>query len=75
MTAITAPTPPPVILLHARFPCCGRKARFIVEARAYDRRCRSCGGVWMVRRVTLPASPFALRLGVRVDSLAWERAG
>lgn len=75
MTAITAGAPAPVILLHARFPCCGGKSRFIVEAGAYDRTCRTCGGVWMVRRVTLPASEFAMRLGVRVDSLAWERAG
>lgn len=73
MTAITAPAPPRVILLHARTPCCGGKSRFIVEAESYDRRCRQCGAVWTVRRSTLPASEFARRLGMRVDSLAWER--
>lgn len=73
MTAITAPATPRVVLLHARFPCCGSKSRFIAEAATYDRTCRGCGAVWAVRRSTLPASPFALRLALRVDSLEWER--
>lgn len=72
MTAITAPVLPRIILLHARFPCCGGKSRFVAEADTYERRCRSCGQVWTVRRTTRPASAFALRLDVRVDSLAWE---
>ena len=64
----------PVSILHRRFPCCGGRSRFIVDAPAYDRTCRSCGQVWTVRRIARPPSDFARRLGRRIDALEWERA-
>jgi hypothetical protein len=74
MAAVTtSPAPARVALLHRTLPCCGGRCRFTTEADVYDRTCRSCGERWVVRRITLPASPFATRLGVRFDSLNWER--
>lgn len=65
------------VLLHARYPCCGQGSRITaVEAvprETYDRTCRRCGAVWVVRRRTLPVSDFAASIGARVDRLEWER--
>ena len=72
MTAVTTPTGR-VFLLHRTFPCCGGRSAFRAEADTYARRCRRCGAHWTVRRSTRPASDFARRLAVRIDSLEWER--
>lgn len=61
------------VLLHRTFPCCGGRSRFIVDAPAYERRCRTCGAVWTVRRIARPPSDFARRLGCSFVALEWER--
>lgn len=74
MTAVAMPAGR-VFLLHRTFPCCGGRSRFLVEADSYERRCRTCGQGWTVRRITRAPSDFARRLAVRVDTLEWERVG
>jgi hypothetical protein len=75
MTTATTPEAPDerITLLHAAYPCCQKRSRFPTEASRYLRRCPTCGKRWRVLRSTPSPSAFALRLGLRIDVLTWER--
>jgi hypothetical protein len=73
MTAVAIPASR-VFLLHRTFPCCGGRSLACAVGVTCRRKCRTCGALWTVRRVTRAPSEFAKRLAVRVDVLEWERA-